>query len=320
MKKNFFPISFFLLLLCLSSCDNSKTGTTTQNQTQALPGEAHTIPEVKAVFINGDSIHYIDIGKGDPVVFVHGAVGDYRTWGAQMDVFAKNHRVIAYSRRFAYPNKQVINDSADLTVISHTKDLAEFLKALNLGAVHLVGHSFGASTALLATIDHPELVRSLTLGEPFFPSLMQNVRGGDTILNNFFTNAFGPVIEAFKNNDNEKAAKALITGVMGDSLYYDRLPQKDRENMMVNTPELRGVVSSKNIFPPVSCDDLKKIKVPVLLLKGDKSPIVFSLMINEMNNCLGNKEVATLTNTTHGLEYENPSEFNKVVLGFLDKH
>ena len=94
MKKNFFCIFFFLLLFYLGSCNNSDTGTTTQNENQAAP-------EVKSIFINGDSIHYIDIGKGDPVVFVHGTLGDYRTWGLQLDTFARNHRVISYSRRFA---------------------------------------------------------------------------------------------------------------------------------------------------------------------------------------------------------------------------
>ena len=313
MKKNLFSLVFLLLLFCLYSCNNSNTGTTSQN-------EDHAIPEVKSIFINGDSIHYIDIGKGDPVVFVHGAVGDYRTWGAQMDVFAQNHRVIAYSRRFAYPNKQIINDSADLTVISHSKDLSEFLKALNLGQVHLVGHSFGAETALLSAIDHPELVSSLILAEAFIPSLLQNVPGGDTIMNNFFTKAFTPVVEAFKNSNNEKAVTALIRGVTGDSLYFSRLPQKDRDAMMANTTELRGIMFGKNIFPPVTCDDLKKIKVPVLLVKGDRSPLVFSLMTDELNRCLSNREIATLTNTSHGLEYENPAAFNKKVLGFIDKH
>lgn len=313
MKKNFSSLIFLLLLFCMCSCNKSNTGTTTRNETLAAP-------EVKAVFINGDSIHYIDIGKGDPVVFVHGALGDYRTWGAQMDTFTQDHRVIAYSRRFAYPNKQIIKDSADLSVISHSKDLSEFLKVLNAGQVHLVGHSFGASIALLTAIDNPELVGSLILGEPFIPSLLQNVPSGDNILNNFITKAFVPVAEAFKNNDNEKAVNALVTGVMGDSLYYSRFPQETREILMVNTPEVRGIVFNKNIFPAVSCDDLKKIKIPVLLVKGEISPIVFSSMINELNRCLSNKEIATLTNTTHGLEYENPAEFNKMVLGFIDKH
>lgn len=123
-------------------------------------------PEIKRVFINGDSLHYIDIGKSVAVILVHGSLGDFRDWGGQMDTFPKNYRVIAYSRRYAYPNRQQRNDFADYTATVHAKDLAEFIKALNIGPVHLVGHSYGAFTTLLTTTDHPELVRSLTLGKP----------------------------------------------------------------------------------------------------------------------------------------------------------
>jgi pimeloyl-ACP methyl ester carboxylesterase len=313
MKKNLFCIILLLVMFYLSSCNNSDTGKTTPNENPATP-------EVKSIFINGDSIHYIDIGKGDPVVFVHGAVGDYRTWGAQMDTFSKNHRVIAYSRRFAFPNKQMIDDSAHLTVASHANDLYEFLKAMNVGKAHIVGHSFGANTALLTAIDHPELVHSLTLGEAIVPSLVVNAPGGDTVMNNFITTTFIPTGEAFKNNNNEKAVIALINGVTGDSMYSSRLPQRDRDIMMANLAELKGILARQDIFTPVTCDDIKKINVPVLLLKGDKSPLVFSLTINELNRCLSNKEIATLANTSHGLEYENPDGFNKTVLGFIDKH
>jgi pimeloyl-ACP methyl ester carboxylesterase len=313
MRKNFFSLLFLPLLFCLWSCNNNDTAKTAQSEAAAVPG-------VKSIFINGDSIHYIDIGKGDPVVFVHGTLGDYRTWGAQMDAFAKNHRVIAYSRRFAYPNKQTINDSADYTVIPHAKDLAGFLKALNLKPVHLVGHSYGAFTALLATIDHPGLVRSVTLGEPPVISLLQHVPGGDTIANDFITKAIMPAAEAFKNNNNEKAVTVFISGVMGDSLFFSKVPQKDRDIMMNNTLELRGSVFTKNLFPIVTCDDLKRIKTPALLLKGDRSPLLFTSIINELDRCLGNKELATLPSSSHGLEYENPVEFNKIVLGFIDRH
>ena len=249
------------LLVYLGSCNNSDTDKTTQNENQAAP-------EVKSVFINGDSIHYIDIGKGDPVVFVHGTLGDYRTWGLQFDTFARNHRIISYSRRFAWPNKQMINDSADYSATAHAKDLAEFIKALNLEPVHLVGHSYGALTALLTTIDHPELVRSLMLGEPPAMSLLNNVPGGDTILNNFITKAMMPAAEAFRKNENEKAVKAFVGGVIGDTAFFSNIPQQGRESMMANTLELRGFGFTKNPFPPITCDDIRKIKTPVLLLQG----------------------------------------------------
>lgn len=312
MKNIFFFIVFFSLLFCLHACHNTRMGKGTDS-------EVATAPEVKSIFINGDSIHYIDVGKGDPVVFIHGAVGDYRTHAAQIDTFSNNHHVISYSRRFAYPNNQVINDPASVSVASHAKDLAAFLKALNLGPAHLVGHSYGADIALLVAADHPELVKKLILGEPFIPSLLQKVPGGDTILNNFITNTFAPVGEAFKNNNNEAAVKALINGVMGDTLYYNRLPQEDRDIMLANWQEVKSIFSGKDNFPVITCDDVKKIKTPVLLVRGDRSPPVFLLMIDELNRCLSNREIATLTNTSHGLEYENPAGFNRAVLGFIDK-
>lgn len=304
MKKHFSTFGF-ILLLYVCSC-NSGSDTKTQN-------EVNVAPEVKAVFINGDSIHYVDIGKGDPVVFVHGGLGDYRTWEAQMDEFAKNHRVIAYSRRFAYPNKQTVSDAADFSVTPNSKDLTEFIKALKLEPVHLVGHSYGAFTALLTTIDRPDLVRSLTLGEPPVMSLLPPPSPNDT-------NPFAKAVEAFANHEQEKAVSYFIGVVTGDSAYFSKLSQRHREIMMANITEIKGVLSTPDWFPLVTCDDLKKIKTPVLLLQGEKSPLFLTSIINELEGCLNNKEKAILVNTSHGLEYENPSGFNKAVLGFIDKH
>jgi len=313
MKRNFFSLSFWLLLFYLCACNNSNTGTAKQN-------EARAIPEVKAIFIKGDSIHYIDVGKGDPVVFVHGAFGDYRTWEAQMDTFAQHHRVISYSKRLSYPNNQIINDSTDVTTTGHAKDLAELLKVLNLGPVHLVGHSGGGGVALFTTIEHPELVRSLILAEAVVESLLKNVPHGDSVFNSLYIKTIKPVTEAFKNNDNEKAVTTFINTVMGDSLYFNNLSQQIQENMMTNAVEVKHNILYGRPSPQVTCDDLSKIKVPVLLLIGGKSISFFSLMNDELYRCLTNREKATLINTSHGLEYENPLDFNKTVLEFIDKH
>src|SRR5688572_17223642 len=225
MKKNFFSLIFLLLLFCLLSCNNNNTVTTTQD-------EALATPEVKSIFINGDSLHYIDMGKGDPVVFVHGTLSDYRTWRNQIDTFAKNHRVISYSRRFAWPNQQTVKDSSALSFASHVKDLAELLKALKLEPAHLVGHSSGAFIALFLGMEHPELVRSLTLGEPPVFSLF-----GDTSQDDV-PPPFREVAEAFMNNEPEKAVKLWINSFTD----FSRLSPLDREITMSNTPDLRAIV------------------------------------------------------------------------------
>ncbi len=239
--KNFFFLMFLLLLICLCSCNKSNTGTTTKNETPA-------VPEVKAVFINGDSIHYIEIGNGDPVVFVHGSLGDYRGFKGQLDTFATNHRTIVDSRRYAFPDKQTVNDSLDYTISPHVRDLSEFLKRLNLGPVHLIGHSYGASVALHVTLDHPELVRTLTLVEPPVISLLKNKTGGDTIWKNFETEFKIPAAEEFKKGNNERAVDIFVGGVLGDSLAFSKIPETYRNMMMENILELRGFALNSETF------------------------------------------------------------------------
>ncbi len=302
-------ISVFILFACNNKSE--KTGTQ-----EIQP----TTPEIKSVFVNGDSLHYVDMGKGEPVIFVHGTLDDYRLWYMQMDTFAKNHRVIAYSRRYAYPNRQDSNDSADYTPAIHAKDLAEFIKSLNLGPVHLVGHSYGAYTALLTTMEHPELVKTVMLGEPPVIPLLQNILGGDTIINNFVSASISPAAAAFRSGNNEKGVSVFIGGVTGDTSFFSKMPPEAKSMVMSNVLELRGIALAKNIFPPVSCDDLKKIKTPVLIMTGEKTLLLFSAINEELSNCLTNKEKVILSNATHGLEMENPVDFNKIVLAFIDKH
>jgi len=295
MKKHFFTLSFFLLLFYFCSGNPSNTGKT--------QGQSNPEPELKSIFINGDSIHYIDMGKGVPVVFVHGGLSDYRTWRNEMEDFSKNHRVIAYSRRFAWPNQQMIKDSSGHALASHAKDLVELIKALKLEPAHLVGHSSGGFIALLVGMEHPELVRSLILGEPPVMSLLSAPF------------PFGPVAEAFTNNDAEKAVKFFVNGFTD----FNSLSALDREIMMTNTQELRAAAFGQDMKPNISCQDLAKIKIPVLLLGGGKSDFG-ALIFSKMEPCLNSEEKAMLPNTNHGLQMENPSGFNKVVLGYIDKH
>src|SRR5688572_33227978 len=84
MKKNFYTILFLLMQFSLYSCNRSGPDTAADQKKS---------PVVKSVLINGDSIHYIEIGSGDPVVFVHGTLGDYRGFKGQLDTFATKHRV-----------------------------------------------------------------------------------------------------------------------------------------------------------------------------------------------------------------------------------
>ena len=71
--------------------------------TLSLPALA---AEPKQITVNGTALTYVEAGNGPPVVLVHGALGDYRTWTGEMDAFATKYHVIACSLRHHYPNYQ----------------------------------------------------------------------------------------------------------------------------------------------------------------------------------------------------------------------
>src|SRR5262245_25518102 len=113
---------------------------------------------------DGVELHYVEAGKGVAVLFVHGTLGDYAIWDGQLGSFAETYRAVAYSRRYNYPNTNKLRPRHSAVV--EAEDLAAFIKKLDLGKVHVVGHSYGAYTALFLAVSHPDLVRTLTLAEP----------------------------------------------------------------------------------------------------------------------------------------------------------
>jgi hypothetical protein len=97
-------------------------------------------------------------------------------------------------------------------------------------------------------------------------SLLQNVPDGGKLLNDFVAKVFIPTAEAFNNNNDKKAVEIFTGGVLMDSLYFSQAPQQQRDIMLDNILELRAVVSEENIFPPLDCDEIKTLKMPVLLI------------------------------------------------------
>ena len=300
MNKNSFPLVYLLYLIILNSCNDG-------GNTKAIP---ETRPpaalEVKSVYINNDSLHYIEAGKGSTVIFIHGAGGDYRGFSTQLDTFSQNHRVIVYSRRYGFPDGGAIADSLHYSIDQHVKDLVEFIKVLNLAPVHLVGHSFGANMALQIALGHPKLVSSITLGEPAIATLIMNVQGGDTILKNFATRYKMPAAEAFKKGNTEEALKLFVSGVIGDTSFYSKIPPVGIERLRNNLPELKAIAMTQNPFPSFSCDQVRKINTPVLLVVGELSPAMFRITANELDRCLPNKERVLLHNASHGLARSEP--------------
>lgn len=93
MKASKF-ISLLLLLILFIDCKSQNP--TLQEKPQV---ETIAVNQLKSVDVRGEELHYIQQGSGEPLIFIHGTIGDYRVWNSRMEPYSKHYNVIAYSRR-----------------------------------------------------------------------------------------------------------------------------------------------------------------------------------------------------------------------------
>ena len=86
--------------------------------------------EVKRVSANSIELAYVEVGQGEPVIFIHGGLQDYRMWLEHLPKFAGRYRAIAYSRRNNYPNDVSPDGMPDGAADADGEDLAAFVRAL----------------------------------------------------------------------------------------------------------------------------------------------------------------------------------------------
>ncbi len=306
-------IKLIILLLPLTVWMGCKTPSPTIKQ----PSEAATIDSPKSAMVLGEKMHYIEKGRGEPIILIHGAIGDYNAWALQMDTLAQTHRAIAISRRYAWPNRQPSReDSFDCTVALHAKDLEAFMKEMNIPLAHLMGHSYGAMIALRTAIDHPEMVKSLILGEPVVESVISGTVRGDSLITDFRSSA-NAAVKLYKEGKDEATMRQFLRTVLGSDEIYDAVPQAVRDGWFQNLVE--GIcISETQDLASIPREELSQIEKPVLLIKGEYSPGVLKLVNDSLNVVLPNSKLKLLPNASHGLQGENPAEFNKYVVNFLN--
>jgi pimeloyl-ACP methyl ester carboxylesterase len=273
------------------------------------------IPEgVKTIEVNGYPMAYREAGSGIPLVLLHMHPGDYRSWDTQVPDFSKEYRTIAVSLRHYYPEKwNGVGD--DFTVAQQASDVAVMIKKLNLGKVHLLGHSRGGPVALIVAKLYPEVIRTLIFPEPNMEPIMPETPEKEKRMAG--AKARGEKVRAnLASGENEKAAREWLDSQLGPGAWQ-KVPDRVKQNLLDNVGTLTDI-GERGKF---SCADIQKLNFPILSLNGEKSPKLFGEYIAAMRQCKpGIAAPIIVPNAGHSMNRENPAFFNNAVLDFLKKH
>jgi pimeloyl-ACP methyl ester carboxylesterase len=282
-----------------------------------------------SIDVNGARLDYVERGSGEPLVLVHGSASDRRTWDCQLAALGGSFHVVAYSRRYHWPNQPIARGD-DYSMPEHVADLDALMQRLELSPAHVIGHSYGGFVCLLLAIMHPEKLRSLVLVEPpVFPLVIDIPPRPRDIVKLFLTRPrmapavarFGarglaPAIAAISAGDRDEALRLLGCAILGPGsfrrLSRERLAQA-RANLI--DAELLG-----SLFPPLTANQVRTVRCPALLVNGARSPRVLLHLTRLLGRLLPNVERVGIAPASHLVHEDEPAAFASAALSFLAKH
>lgn len=155
----------------------------------------------------------------------------------------------------------------------------------------------------------PGLVKKLVLMEGAFGALLQKSASGDA------GPGLSPIAKAVKARfDQGDIDGGLEVWIDRDTPgTWPRRKEEDRQRSRDNAWTLI-VDESGN---PVTCADVGGLKMPVLLLQGEKTPRRYAMIVDATHKCLPSTERATIPDAAHAMHVMNPAAFEKILVQFL---
>lgn len=108
------------------------------------------------------TVRFFEAGDGPPILFVHGLFVDHTLWSPVIDELRKSHRCIAPDWPLG-SHTRAMNADADLSPVGMAQLVADFVDALGVDRVTLVGNNSGGVICQLVAADHSDHISRLVL-------------------------------------------------------------------------------------------------------------------------------------------------------------
>ena len=247
------------------------------------------------------------MGKGNPVVILHGLLGlsdNWVTFGRQLasdfEVFIpdlRNHGQSPYDPVF---NFHVL-----------VEDLHELIEDQGLKKVNLIGHSLGGKTAMFFALEYPDLLDKLVVVDIGLRKYSPNLE------HQMLIDAMMEVDFSFarSRSDVDRQLEQNVHGLKLRQFLLKNIYWKDKETLgwRVNIPVLKE--SLPLMLEGITTD--KKFLNPVLLVRGGLSEYVTDADLPAMVKQFPHTSVKTIANASHWVHADAPGEFYSLVHEFL---
>jgi pimeloyl-ACP methyl ester carboxylesterase len=206
-------------------------------------------------------VHFSDLGSGPVLILLHANPGDHRDFNAVMPALAQNHRVIALDWP-GYGLSPALNKPNSVDVLYYYQIFTEFVAALGLKTMSILGNSVGGNIAARFAANFPDKVRKLVLVAP----------GGFT-KHDFITRSFCKLQGSPLSMPPSVWARLYLrkrTPVTAEMLTRAKTVQAEADCLKINRALWRSFARTESDLLSL-CNS---IQAPVLLIFGEKDPAI----------------------------------------------
>ena len=267
-------------------------------------------PEIGKKIQCGDIVtNYHDVGNGEAILLLHGSgpgVSAWANWRLTIQSLQDQYRLIAPDLAgFGYSQ---FPENMQFSRENWLKQIIDFLDAMGLKKVNVIGNSFGGSMALALAIHHPERVNKLVLmgsvGVPF-----ELTKGLDAVW------GYTP---SFENMQAIMKIFAYNQKLVGDELVQMRYIASTKEDTraayesMFPAPRQRWVEAMSH---PEA--DIRSIQQPTLMVHGRDDQVIPLSTSLTMLNWIENSQLHIYSQCGHWTQIEHAKSFTQLVANFL---
>lgn len=253
--------------------------------------------------LRGVNLWYTDTGgTGSPVIFLHAFSGTSESWVYQEPAFtAAGYRCICYDRR-GWGRSHAVAPTGDLGNVSD--DLHGLADFLGLERFHLVATAAGGIVGLDYTLSYPERVRSLVLAtsiggveDPDYLEVQRRLRPPEIQGLPVELRELGPAYRGFHPE--------------GTRRWIDIERSSRPEGHEGPRQPLKR---------PMTYARLETMQVPVLVLAGAADLLSPPALMRLLAAHIPHSQCVTISEAGHAAFWEQPEQWNRIVLDFIDQH
>jgi pimeloyl-ACP methyl ester carboxylesterase len=267
-------------------------------------------PEIGATAdANGIKTNYLEAGKGEPVVLIHGSgpgVTSYANWRLVIPALAEEFRVVAPDMvGFGYSERPA---NVEYGIQTWADQVIGLMDTLDLQKAHLVGNSFGGAVALRIAAQVPERVSKLVLmgsmGVPFpITEGLERVWGYEPSFENM-----RKVLDVFAYS------RDLVNDELAEVRYRGSIEPGFQESFAAMFPAPRQRWVEAMCTPE---ETIRQLPHHALLVHGREDqviPVQTSLRLEEL---IDNADLNVYSHCGHWSMIERTEDFNRAVRHFF---